>query len=112
MSIQASIHPTRVSELTSEGPVHRIISATCELRLGGPIVRFISEGRGRGNTLRTLLQTSPIGYALPPLATVTLKAILEPGTFSLTPCSMHTECQSGVGVDRRRFFCVHVSLPY
>uniref|UniRef100_A0A7S2MEP6 RING-type E3 ubiquitin transferase n=1 Tax=Haptolina brevifila TaxID=156173 RepID=A0A7S2MEP6_9EUKA len=109
--IQASIHPTRLPELINEGPVHRIISATCELRLGAPIVRFESEDSEPSDVLRTFIQTSPIGYALPPLATITLLAILEPGTFALTPCCTRTEPEPGGLVDRRRCFCVSVSVP-
>lgn len=100
--VQASLNPTRLPE--SEGyiePVHRIGSAACELRVGGPLVCFLSDWGGRGDNLRTLVQTSPIGFALPPIATITLVAVHEPGTW-----------QSDGQVMWRRRFCVRMRCPY
>lgn len=93
--LQASIHPSRlpaVPEPTVEGPIHRVVSAACELRVGGPIVCFLSEVRAPGDALRTLMQTSPIGYALPPLAEITLVAVHQPGTWRHGDMTVWRQC--------------------
>ena len=83
-------------------PLHRAASAACELRFGGPIVCFLSEVRDlQGDCLRTLIQTSPISYALPPLSRVTLVAMHGPG-------ELH-HCSNPLW---RRTFCVTVSAEY
>jgi len=100
--LQAALHPTRLPDPDSGGPVHRLVSAACELRMGGPLVCFLSERGGRGEALRTLLQTSPIGFALPPLATIKLVAIHEPGEW-------HVGQREPIW---RRCFCVTVHVAY
>ena len=83
-------------------PLHRAASTACELRFGGPIVCFLSEVRDlQGDCLRTLVQTSPISYALPPLSRVTLVAMHGPG-------ELH-HCSNPLW---RRTFCVTVSAEY
>ncbi len=47
-------------------PPDRLSSAALELREGGALVRFISETVVDGDRLRSLIQTSPTGYVLPP----------------------------------------------
>lgn len=102
--LQAAIHPTRLPDPAGGGPVHRVVSAACELRVGGPLVCFLSEQPpSSGAALHTLLQTSPIGFALPPLATITLVATHEPGEWH--------NGQPG-GAIWRRCFCVKVSVPF
>ena len=100
--LQAAIHPTRLPDPTHGGPVHRLVSAACEIRNGGPLVCFLSERGSPGDPLRTLLQTSPIGYALMPLATIELVAIHEPDTW-------HAGNREPVP---RRCFCVRVRVDY
>jgi hypothetical protein len=81
-------------------PVFRLASAGCELRDGEPVVCFRSEYR-TGGMLRTLIQTSPTGYALPPLVDVEVEAIHESGSWLVL----------GMPV-RRKVFIVTVSMPY
>ena len=64
----------------------------------GPIVCFLSEMGDTGGALRTLVQTSPIGFALPALAEITLAAT---GWH-------HDPIQQAW----RRSFLVHVSMPF
>lgn len=102
--LQACIHPSRlpaVPEPAADGPIHRVVSAACELRVGGPIVCFISEVRSQGDALRTLMQTSPIGYALPPLAEITLVAVHRPGEWRHGDMTVWRHC-----------FCVTVRAFY
>lgn len=100
--LQAAIHPTRLPDPSHGGPVHRLVSAACEIRNGGPLVCFLSERGSAGDPLRTLLQTSPIGYALMPLATIELVVIHEPDTW---------HAGNGEPVPRR-CFCVRVRVDY
>ena len=98
--LQASVHPTRMPEAARQnGPMHRLASAACELRCGGPIVCFLSRAGGNREPLRTLIQTSPIGFALPPLVTVRLVSAHEPGAW-----------QHGGNVMWRKCFCVHITV--
>jgi hypothetical protein len=116
--VQASLHPTHATQpdvadaanasaveavaADGGGPLHRVSSAACEQRLGGPIVCFLSEVRPMaGDSLRTLIQTSPIGFALPPLARVRLVAMHDPG-----------EWRDDTGPVWRRTFCVTVGCDY
>jgi hypothetical protein len=100
--VQASVNPTRLPESDEYlEPVHRIGSAACELRVGGPLVCFLSDWGGRGDSLRTLVQTSPIGFALPPIVRITLVAVHEPATW----------VSEGQLMWRRRF-CVRVCCAY
>ena len=55
----------------------------------------------KGDQLRTLLQTSPTSFALPPLVTVTLVACLEPGEWDV-----------GEGAIWQRCMCVRVAAAY
>ena len=97
----ACAHPTRVPGVRGSGPVHRLASSACELRDGATIVCFLSDYRGAGDALRSLLQVGPHAYALPPLAEVTLVATLESGAWA----------HEGATV-RRRCVCVRIRTPY
>lgn len=107
--IQASADPTTlpaVPSATSGGgggfpetvPLHRLSSAAFELRHGGGLVCFRSEHKPGANLLG-LVQTSPTGYQLPPLATVTLEGVEQPGAWEVNGC-----------VVWRRLFTVRVSV--
>ena len=57
--------------------LQRLGSVACELT-DGPVVCF--ESSNDGCLLRSLIQTSPTGFALPPLARVTLVDVRGPGS--------------------------------
>ena len=60
-------------------PLQRLGSVACELT-DGPVVCF--ESSNDGCLLRSLIQTSPTGFALPPLARVTLVDVRAPGEWA------------------------------
>ena len=45
------------------------------------VVRFRSAGADADGTLHSLVQTTGAGYALPPMATVTLERVDAPGEW-------------------------------
>ena len=59
-------------------PLQRLGSVACELT-DGPVVCF--ESVADGALLRSLIQTSPTGFTLPPLARVTLVGVRQPGEW-------------------------------
>ena len=80
-------------------PLQRLGSVACELT-DGPVVCF--ESSNDGCLLRSLIQTSPTGFALPPLARVTLVDVRGPGEWA---------SPDGKAVSRTCFVC-RVCYPY
>ena len=80
-------------------PLQRLGSVACELT-DGPVVCF--ESSNDGCLLRSLIQTSPTGFALPPLARVTLVDVRAPGEWA---------SPDGKAVSRTCFVC-RVCYPY
>jgi len=99
--LQASLHPTRLPDPGTGGPIARTASAACQIARGGHVVCFLSEDSTPGDQLRTLLQTSPTSFALPPLAAITLIACLDPGEWDV-----------GEGPIWQRCLCVRVAVAY
>lgn len=89
--VQASTDaPTSFPDMSTSVPIHRLCSVPCELH-NGPIVCFVSTG-AHGGRFRSLIQTSPMGCHLPPMATITLQSILEPGNWEVDRVTCLRKC--------------------
>lgn len=89
--VQASMGPpTDWPDMKLGVPIHRLCSVQCDLHKG-PIVRFVSASPHSG-CFRSLIQTSVTGCCLPPLATITLEKILEPGTWDVNGVICWNKC--------------------
>ena len=58
----------------------------------GPLVCFLSERRGPGDVLSTLIQISPITFALPPISTIRLVADHPANGWQLGDHTMTRRC--------------------
>lgn len=63
-----------------------------DLGTPGPLVCFLSEVRGPGDALCTLVQTSPIGYGMAPLTTIRLVADHASGAWRYGDRKMDRRC--------------------
>ena len=100
--LQANIYPTVELKATDPPAGSGEEDAEAAAAGGCPIVCFISEVKGCGcDALRTLVQTSPIGFALMPFARITLVAVHAEGTW-----------RHGEHTMMRKSFCVTVSSAY
>jgi len=88
--------------LNPRGQPHEGTDETALLEPHGPVVLFVSARSGQGDVLRTLLQISPVSFALPPLATVTLVGTTAAG-------DLHDDT---FGPIMRQCICVRVGVPY